>query len=218
MATLASGALGGAVLALCGLGAIAVAEVTARRTAVRPPELFAVALFGLVSHPFGDVFTGDPPALLYPLGGEVLGARVALLPDPTLHLLGAFGIELATLWAGLAVLLWLTGRKPTVAPRAALALGYAVGVLLIPAPTLDLSYPFVFSVLGVGLVGALPPVRVARRRSPGDSVGSGRSSGVARRRSLPVTVSRMDAASSAATALVAVTLAWLAYGVTYVAL
>ncbi|MFC7173477.1 hypothetical protein ACFQL0_09150 [Haloplanus litoreus] len=96
--------------------------------------------------------------MLYPLDATLVSERVTLAADPTLHLLGAFGVELATIWAAVAVAGLATGLRPrtAVGPRAGLGAGYAASVLLIPAPTLDLSYPFVFSVLGVGLVGALP--------------------------------------------------------------
>jgi len=222
VATAASGWLGGTVLAACGVGALGIADLAARYTGVRPAELFAVALFGLVSHPFGDLLTGEPPALLYPLAIDVIPERVVLSGDPTVHLLGAFGVELAALWLGFGVLLWLLGERPTIAPRAALGLGYAASVLLIPAPTLELSYPFVFSVLGVGLVAALPVGRPADpdddpvRADPGLGGTTRGSVGAGPR--LPSVVGRIDATDSVATALSAVTLAWLAYGLAYLAL
>ena len=154
-------------------GALALAAGVRRRTALSPRTTAVLALAGLVSHPFGDVFTGDPPALLYPFGPEVLTARVSLSADPTLHLLGAFAVELATVWAAVVVRSRLraerdgrsAGRLGTaegVDLRAIAGAGYAAGAFVIPAPTLDLSYPFVLSVLAVGAVG-LVPVRLRRR-------------------------------------------------------
>ncbi|WP_284014203.1 metal-dependent hydrolase [Halobaculum litoreum] len=153
--------------------ALALGEGIRRRTDIAARTTFWLALAGLVSHPFGDVFTGEPPALLYPFATEVLTARVALSADPVFHLLGAFAIELATVWA--AVIVWTRLRAERdgrvvgpfdlprrVDPRAVAGAGYAASAFVIPAPTLDLSYPFVFSVLAVGVVGAVP-VRVRRR-------------------------------------------------------
>ncbi|MFC6785441.1 metal-dependent hydrolase [Halobaculum halobium] len=178
--------VGGALSAVVTLAfvatALALAAVVRRRTDLTPRATFTLALAGLVSHPFGDVLTGEPPALLYPLGTEVLSARVALSADPTLHLLGAFAVELATIWA--AAIVWIrlraerdgrlvgtdqTGRvgprlRDRLDPRALAGAGYAASAFVIPAPTLDLSYPFVFSVLAVGAV-AVVPIRIRRRGS-----------------------------------------------------
>ena len=137
--------------------------------------------------------------------GTVAGRYAALTPlqvlaaDPTLHLLGVFGVELATVWAAVAVVCLATGLRPTaaVSPRATLGAGYAASVLLIPAPTLDLSYPFVFSVLGVGLLGLFPRVHLV-----GDPRGP--------------TVEPLDWLGAALTGLSAITVAWLAYTVAYV--
>ncbi|MFB6129967.1 MAG: metal-dependent hydrolase [Salinigranum sp.] len=152
-ATAVSGALGGAIMLLFGLVALGLAEAAVRRTEASAGTAFALALFGVASHPFGDLFAGHPPAFLYPLGITLVSHRIVLSPDPTLDLLSAFGIELLTIWLGFGAALWLAGARPTVPARASLAVGYAVSVVLLPAPTLDLSYPFVFSVLAVGALG-----------------------------------------------------------------
>lgn len=161
VATLTSGVFGGVVMATFVVAAVAVTEVALRHTAPTARTTFLVALAGLVSHPFGDLFTGEPPALLYPLDIVVAPDRVTLAADPTLHLLGAFAVELAAIWAGVLVAAYLLGRSPRVVvkPRVVAGLAYAVAVLVIPAPTLDLSYPFVFSVLSVGAVGVVPRFR-----------------------------------------------------------
>jgi len=192
------GALAAFVTLLFVVGAVAVGAVGDRYTDLAASEVFVAALVGLATHPFGDLFTGEPPAMLYPLDGALVTERVALAADPTLHLLAAFGIELATVWAAVAVAGLATGLRPTTAvgPRATLGAGYAASVLLIPAPTLDLSYPFVFSVLGVGLLGVLPRVRLVRSRGP--------------------TVEPPDWLTAALTGLSAITVAWLAYTAAYV--
>jgi len=189
------GALATLVTGLFLVAAVAVATVADRYTDLTAPQVFGAALLGLVSHPFGDLFTGEPPAMLYPLDSALVTERVALAADPTLHLLGAFGIELATVWAAVCVACLATGLRPTtaVSPRATLGAGYAASILLIPAPTLELSYPFVFSVLGVGLVGALPRVRLVAR-----------------------TIESPDWLGAGLTGLSTITVAWAAYAVAYV--
>jgi len=196
---LVGGTLAALITLLFVLGAAVVGTVAARHAALTPPRILVAALVGFVTHPFGDLFTGEPPAMLYPVDATLVTDRVVFAADPTLHLLAAFGVELATVWAAVAVVCVATGLRPTaaVSPRATLGAGYAASVLLIPAPTLDLSYPFVFSVLAVGLLGLFP-----RARLVGDPRGP--------------TVEPPDWLGAALTGLSAITVAWLAYGVAYV--
>ncbi|SHH32609.1 metal-dependent hydrolase [Halobaculum gomorrense] len=223
-------AVGGPLAALVTLAfvatALALAAAVRSRTELSARATFALALVGLVSHPFGDVFTGEPPALLYPVAAEVLSARVALSADPTLHLLGAFAIELATIWA--AAIVWIrlraqrdgrlaaadrAGRVAAPAwlrdrldPRALAGAGYAASAFVIPAPTLELSYPFVFSVLAVGAV-AVVPIRIRR-------LGRWRERG---RAALAPELSAPGTERAVVTALTAVSLAAGAYLVAYLA-
>lgn len=194
--TALSGVLAGLVTFAFALACLAVAEVVLRRADLGPRGAFTLAFVGLASHPFGDMFTGEPPALFFPFASPSL-ETVTLHPDPTLHLLGTFGLELATVWA--ALLVWTRLREgrslPRVDARAAAGAGYAASAFLIPAPTLDLSYPFVFSVLAVGLVGVAPRVRVRRRE-----------------------FARPAPERAAYTGLTAVTVAAAAYAVAYVSL
>jgi len=195
------GTLAAVVMLLFVLGAVAIGTVVDRYADLTTAELFAAAFVGLVTHPFGDLFTGEPPVMLYPVetAPALVTDRIALAADPTLHLLAAFGIELATVWAAVAIVCLAAGLRPTAAVtrRASLGAGYAASVLLIPAPTLDLSYPFVFSVLGVGLLGVLPRVRLVRPQGP--------------------TVEPPDWLTAVLTGIAAITVAWLAYVVAYVA-
>ncbi|MFW5948974.1 MAG: metal-dependent hydrolase [Halolamina sp.] len=197
VATLVSGALGGAVMTAFVVTAVTVAEGVDRYSAFGARATFAAALVGLFSHPFGDLATGEPPAFLYPLSAPLVTERVALSADPTLHLLGAFGVELAAIWAGLLVAMWLLERpiRQAIDFRAVAGTGYALAALAIPAPTLDFSYPFVFSVLSVGMVGVAPRVRFPH-----------------------VQFERPDAVGAALTGLTAVTLAGAAYAAAYVLL
>ncbi|MFD1634353.1 metal-dependent hydrolase [Haloplanus ruber] len=199
LALTVSGPLGAVVTVPFVLGAAAIGILARRYTDLPPATVFAVGVVGLVSHPFGDLVTGEPPAMLYPFETALVTDRLVLAADPTLHLLAAFGVELATIWAAVAVAGAATGLRPrtAVSPRATLGAGYAASILLIPAPTLDLSYPFVFSVLGVGLVGALPTVRLV---------------GTADR----PTVEPPGWLPALLTGLSAITVAWLAYTVAYV--
>lgn len=192
-----NGPLGAVVMGAFAVASLGLSEATVHATDVGPAATFVLGTFGVASHPFGDLWTGEPPQLFYPLDVTFLARHVTLHPDPTLHLLVAFGFELTTVWAALAVYSRLTER-PIVAAldrRATLGVGYAASALVVPAPTLDLSYPFVFSVLAVGFVGAVPRVRALW----------------ARRLDLP------DALSATMTGLAAVTLAWLAYTTAYLA-
>jgi membrane-bound metal-dependent hydrolase YbcI (DUF457 family) len=160
------------------------------RSALSARWVLGAALLGLLSHPFGDLFTGEPPALLWPLNATVFPARVAPFGDATLNLLLAFFLELAVIWAGVVVLARLSGSdlRSHLRGKAALGAAYAGAVLVLPPPTVHASYQFVFSVLAVGSLGAVP----ARGR-PG-------------------------VRDAALTGLAAVTLAGAAYAVAYVAL
>ncbi|MFB6302091.1 MAG: metal-dependent hydrolase [Haloferacaceae archaeon] len=218
-AFLVSGPLAAAVMGLFGVALVGVSTLVARgRDGGR--AVLAAALVGLASHPFGDLFTGTPPAFLYPLDVVLVPDRVALAADPTLHLLAAFGLELATAWLAVLVVARLSGVRVLPAPRAAAGVGYAAALPLLPAPTLDLSYPFVFGALAVGLLGLLPGaargvVGTVGGRERGPS-GGGRRRRLASLAAAPPVPSR--AGRAALTALTAVTLAWAAYAATYLAL
>lgn len=152
------------------LGVIGVGLIAARLSVTWQSAGLATAV-GLVSHPFGDLVTGDPPWLLYPAGLEVFSGRVTLAADPTIHLFAAFFLELGAIWLGLWALTTLRGHSlPTmIRPRAALGAVFAFAVFVIPAPTLGESYQFVFGVLAVGALGVVP----RDRRSPLSWIGTG---------------------------------------------
>ncbi len=185
----ADGALAATMLLLF-VGAGAVVARAAARWGVQPELVAAAAALALVTHPFGDLFTGSPPPLFFPLGSEVFGERVTLLADPTLNLLAVFGLELLTLWAGVLVAARLTGWSVTGAidPRAAAGALYGAAAFVLPPPTLETSYHFVFSVLAMGALGAV---------------------------TLVAPIDRRRLARAGVTALAAVSLAGLAYAVVY---
>ncbi|MFB6137522.1 MAG: metal-dependent hydrolase [Halobacteriaceae archaeon] len=186
---LLAGALAAAfAIAVCGVATLAT------RLDLGPRAVGAAALVGLLTHPFGDLFTGTPPAMLWPIDAALVSARVAPFADPTLDFLLAFGVELAAVWAGVLVALALVGRPPlptlraAVRSRALVGAAYAGTLFVLPRPTVDFAYLFVFSVLPVGAVG----VEGRRRRDAGEWL-----------------------ATVCLTALAAVTVAVLAYGVAY---
>ncbi|AHG04319.1 hydrolase [Halobacterium sp. DL1] len=190
---LVSGPLGVFVVALFAAAGWLVA-VGGHRFGVRGKSLFGVALFGLASHPFGDLFTGQPPRLFYPLDVVVFDGRIALSADPTFHLLGAFGVELVAIWVGVVGALALADHRLTdhMDGRAAAGTAYALAVFVMPPPTLDVSYHFVFGVVAVGLVASVP---------------------VPRGRSIP----RPTPFNALVTGLTTVTVAGAAYAVAYAA-
>jgi membrane-bound metal-dependent hydrolase YbcI (DUF457 family) len=165
VAAVVHGALGLFVFAAFVAAGGVVAVVVRRRTALGARETVALAFVGLATHPFGDVFTGEPPTLLWPLDASLLDARVTLSADPTLHLLGAFAVELAVVALALAVYAALTDRSLRPSRYAAGGVAYGAAVLVVPAPTLEVSYPFVFTILAVGALAATPGVAATAPRA-----------------------------------------------------
>jgi membrane-bound metal-dependent hydrolase YbcI (DUF457 family) len=205
-AAVTTGPLGAGILALFVLVGLGLA-VAASRSGVAPRAVGATALLGLMTHPFGDLLTGEPPALLYPLDASLLTSRLTLHADPTINLLGAFWAELLVVWLAVVAACRLAGRRPTsfVEPRAAVGVGYAGAVLALPAPTLDSASQFVFSVLALGVVGPVATTRAASARVRG--------------RLLPIRrLRRPGAVTAVVTGLAAVTCGAFAYTVTYLVL
>lgn len=175
VAFVADGPLAALVMGLfAGSGAL-VAAVSTRWTSLSPKTVTVAALWGLWSHPWGDLLTGSPPDWFYPFESSLLTSRVLLHSDPTLHLLGAFAIELAVIWLALVTICRLTDRSilALVDRRAAVGVLYGAVAVAATPPTLAVSYHFVFSILGVGLLcgvvrGTLsaPLARSAHRRLP----------------------------------------------------
>ncbi|WP_227354472.1 metal-dependent hydrolase [Haladaptatus salinisoli] len=163
-----SGVLGAGVMLVFVVAGAAVARVAAARTDLGPRALVLAAAFGLLSHPFGDLFTGEPPQFLYPFDAVLLDSRLALLGEPTLNLLAIFALELATAWLAVVTYFRLRDQRlrEHVHGRAALGAGYALAALVLPAPTLSVSYHFVFSVLAVSVVGVGPQLHPRRPFRP----------------------------------------------------
>jgi len=151
-----SGTLGGIVMGAFVAGGLATAAACRRWTDLSPGLIGLVATVGLASHPWGDLLTGQPPQLFYPFDTGVLGARIVLHPDPTLHLLGAFAVELAVIWLAAIAVVRVTSRSWRTFYRPSVALGatYSVAPLVLLPPTLETSFHFVFSIIGLGIVCA----------------------------------------------------------------
>lgn len=148
------GPLAALVMGLFVASGALVARAVARGSTLSPSTVFAAALWGLWSHPWGDIVTGSPPDWFFPFPSPVLESRVVLHPDPTLHLLGAFAIELATIWLALVAICRLTDRPvlASVDRRAGVSVIYGIAALAVTPPTLEVSYHFVFSILSVGVL------------------------------------------------------------------
>ncbi|QLC32750.1 metal-dependent hydrolase [Halarchaeum sp. CBA1220] len=165
VAAVVSGGLAAAVIAVYSATGIAVAVLAARYLDLGVGALAAAALAGLITHPFGDLLTGEPPHFLYPFAEHLLTARPVLFADPTLDLLAAFALELACIWAGVYAYHRVSGvpMRRHLHGRAAAGGAYALAALVITPPTLQVSYHFVFSVAAVGVVGLVQPLQ---RRLP----------------------------------------------------
>ena len=163
LVTLLSGGLAGVVTLVFALGAIVLVALAGEYD-IPPRHVGGAALVGLLTHPFGDLVTGSPPAMLYPFDVTLVAERVTLSGDTTLHLLGAFWLELAVVWLAVLAYFRLTDRRVTsyLERPAAVGVVYGAAALVLPAPTLDVSYHFVYSVLGIGLVGGVSSRPLAR--------------------------------------------------------
>ncbi|MFT4957898.1 MAG: hypothetical protein ACI9EZ_001217 [Halobacteriales archaeon] len=203
VAVVSSGFLGGIVTIAFLATGLFMASATRYLTTLTPSEVLGAAWLGLLTHPWGDLFTGEPPAFLYPFDATLVAARVELHPDPTMQLLIVFGLELATLWFAIGVLETQVERPltGTIERKAWLGLGYVAAAMILPPPTVDFSYHFVFSILAVGTLLGAP-------RSQGWIVM------LARYRRLD----RDGIVSALLTAIAAVTVAWVGYTVGYLVL
>ncbi|SNZ06028.1 LexA-binding, inner membrane-associated putative hydrolase [Natronoarchaeum philippinense] len=154
VAYLTSGPLGGVVMSMFAVAGVGVAALCRLATDLPARTVGLAATAGLLSHPWGDLVTGAPPRLFYPFDARVLDARVLLHGDPTVHLLGAFALELATIWLAALAIAHVADRSwpSLVDRRAGIGVAYGVAAVAMAPPTLDVSYHFVFSILSVGLL------------------------------------------------------------------
>jgi len=151
-----SGPLGGVVMGMFAVAGVGVATLCRITTEFPARTVALAATAGLLSHPWGDLVTGAPPRLFYPFDVGVFDGRVLLHGDPTIHLLGAFAIELSVAWLAALTIARVAGFSmgELVDRRALAGVAYGVAAVAMAPPTLEVSYHFVFSILSVGVVSA----------------------------------------------------------------
>ncbi|QSG15052.1 metal-dependent hydrolase [Halapricum desulfuricans] len=168
-----SGLAGAIVVGTFVAAGLVIARLARTRTDLSGLTIALVATAGLLSHPWGDLVTGDPPRLLYPLDLHVFEQTVLLHTDPTVHLLGAFALELAVIWLAALAIARVSGRplRALFERRALIGAVYGVAAIVLTPPTLEVSYHFVFTILGLGLlvgvfsITANPVTRLLRQQS-----------------------------------------------------
>lgn len=212
VATAVSGPVGALVMSAFALGGAAIAITARRQTNLSPLAIAFAAIIGLASHPWGDLVTGEPPWFLYPFDVAAVGTRVMLHTDPTLHLLAAFSIELAVIWAAVLAFAHVAGWSLWTHsdPSASIGATYSLAAIVLVPPTLEVSYHFVFSILFIGVVcGTVSWLRSKQRWPRGRSRRSTRT-GSSIGRSTP-------ALTAVVTALAGTTIALVGYGAAYLA-
>lgn len=117
-------------------------------------EFVLAAFIGLVSHPFGDIFTGVPPDFLFPLGLNLLESRIVLNQDPVLNLLSVLLLELFILFMAVltAIMLKEDDLRSHLTPAPLLGIFYVPMYFFIPQPTLSSAYVFVFLAVTLGFM------------------------------------------------------------------
>lgn len=162
------GARGVFVAGVFTVGVACVGVAAAVWTDLSARDRLAAAAGGLLLHPWGDVLMSAPPPLLAPTDRRLLGERLVFAGDPTLNLLAITFVELATVWIGTVVYTRVAGQslRRAVAPRAAVGVGYVVGVILLPRPTMADAHWLGFSIAPLALVG-VPSLR-ASEAAPSD--------------------------------------------------
>lgn len=160
---LSDGVLGMATMGLY-LGAALLVTALAVRVDLPARVIGGTAALGLLTHPFGDVFMGRPPAFLYPVLTGPSVEKVAVASDPTVNLIGLFAIEILLGWS----VLWLIVRvtddtlRDHIAWRASVGIGFAAAVLFIRPPTLAVAYHFTLGTLATGAVLGVAPTLMER--------------------------------------------------------
>lgn len=163
---LTDGVLGVATMGLY-LGAAIVVTLLAVRAGVPARLIGWAAAIGILTHPFGDVFMGRPPAFFYPILTRPSVEKVAVATDPTVNLVGLFIIEIFLAWS----VLWLVTRvteeplRDHIAWRATIGIVFATAVMFIRPPTLAVAYHFTLGTLATGAVLGVAPTLVDRTPS-----------------------------------------------------
>jgi hypothetical protein len=144
-----------AVVAVTYLGVVGVAgAAVGRRSRGGTAVLAFAAGVGFLTHPFGDVLMAAPPPLLAPFAAPPLTDRVVFSPDDTVNLLGVLFAEVTAVWAGLLTYLRLTDRRlgDAFAGRAVVGVGYASAAFVLPRPTMVDAHYLGFTVVPLAVV------------------------------------------------------------------
>lgn len=116
-------------------------------------KLYGVSLLGLLTHPFGDLFTGSPPQLLYPLKLELIPSRLAIFAEPTLNLVTLVIIELVLVASGLYLINLLKDIKFQIKnPSITTAITYALTALVISPPSIQNPYIYLVTLFSFSLL------------------------------------------------------------------
>ncbi len=146
------GALISTLVALFGLTGLLLTELASTYFDFSAREFLMAPTLGLLSHPFGDVFTGVPPNFFEPLGVVFLTERLQIFQGPVLNFLAVFTLELAIIWAGLLTIFYLNQRSITDSVRLSSLIGLAFGpAAFFIRPSISNASVYVFSVLLISI-------------------------------------------------------------------
>ncbi|MFB6203651.1 MAG: metal-dependent hydrolase [Candidatus Nanohaloarchaea archaeon] len=146
---LTSGPVAGFVMGVFLFSGLALTRLSERYVSWH--DFIPAVFIGLLSHSFGDLFTGVPPDFLFPLKIQLFSSRIQLMADPVLNLLAVFFMEALVSASALATFASLKGHGPDIRPEFLVGLLYASAIPFVPPPTLGSPFGFVFTVLGCGL-------------------------------------------------------------------
>lgn len=144
------------VLGIFWLSVVTISIFIRRNTSLSLRDIAVSSSIGLLSHPFGDIFTGEPPAFLYPFNLSFIETRVTFASEPTTHFFILFFIELALSLAAIAIFYKLkygvAFRPIGIKPASSFILAIPF-LFFLPLPTVDSNYwPTVIAVLLSGLL------------------------------------------------------------------
>ena len=118
-------------------------------------EIFFVGFFGLLSHPFGDLFTGTPPKLLYPVT-DLSVSKIILFEQPELNVLIILLSELFLVAAGLTLIIYLGDFNITpLASITAFVVIFYIPFLILIQPSVGTTHRFTLSILGFTTIASL---------------------------------------------------------------
>lgn len=136
-------------------------------------ELVATFSVGFFIHPFGDMFTGTPPEVFYPLTPPITLTRVTFV-EPTLHFILVFLVEVGSI-LGLLYILHRTEYKTRIPQNISNPSTYTIGSGIVSgllifvctsgltiSPTVDTAPLFVLLVISCASVICIPLLIVTK--------------------------------------------------------